>query len=114
MLDKLRLRLATIREVQNANRRHRTELHRQLQELQSRIKLAGGAQSPSPSLGDGVPTDPCFEKQNAVNGTIADIAAINAQMIALEETLAAKGDLLLEQLAILEACRLLHPDTQGP
>jgi hypothetical protein len=108
MLDKLQLRLATISEVQSANRRHRTELHRQLQELQSRIKLAGGEQSPSQSLGEGVPKDQCLEQQNAVNATLADIIALNAQMTELENTLTQKGDLLLEQLAILEACR--HPE----
>ena len=114
MADQLRLRLATIKEVQNGNRRHRTELLQQLQELQSHMTLAATAQSPSQNLGDGVSTDPCLEEQNSVNGSLATIANINAQMTALEETLAAEGDLLLERLAILQACRLENPDPDPP
>ena len=114
MLDKLRKRVVVIREVIGANRRHRIELQRQLQELQQRTKSENNAQSHSQNLGDGVSTDPCLEQQNAVEASLATIAAINAQMTALEETLTAEGDLLLERLAALEACRLLHPNNQGP
>jgi rubrerythrin len=114
VLDKLRQRLVVIREVIGANRRHRIELQRQLQELQQRTKSENNAQSHSQNLGDGVSTDPCLEQQNAVEASLATIAAINAQMTALEETLTAEGDLLLERLAALEACRLLHPNNQGP
>ena len=113
MLDRLRNRLAGIKELQIAIQRYRKAFHRQLQELQSRMTLAAPAQSPSLSPGDGVSTDPCLEQQNAVNGTLADIIALNTQMTALENTLAEKGDLLLEQLAILEACRLQYPEP-GP
>ena len=114
MQDQLRKRLAVIREIQSGNRRQRTELHCQLQEIRSRMTSGQVAQSQSPSPGDGVPTDPCLEQQNAVDGTLAEIAAINLQMMALEDSLIAKGDLLLEQLAILEACRLQHPETDPP
>lgn len=110
MLDKLRKRVAVVREVIVCNRRHRIELQRQLQELQQRTTSANIAQSPSQNLGDGVPTDLCLEEQNAVNASLATIAGINAQMTALEDTLTAEGDLLLERLAILEACRLRHPE----
>ena len=114
MQDQLRKRLAVIREIQSGNRRQRTELHCQLQEIRSRIRRNLLFITGLFIDGDGVPTDPCLEQQNAVDGTLAEIAAINLQMMALEDSLIAKGDLLLEQLAILEACRLQHPETDPP
>ena len=110
MLDKLRRVLATQKTVHKEHQRHRAELQRGLQELQSRMILAAPAPSPSTSLGDGVPTDLCLEQQNAFNATLAEIIALNAQKTAVENALDEKGDLLLEQLAILEACRLQHPE----
>lgn len=114
MLDKLRQRLANQKAVHKEHQRQRMELQRGLQELQSRMILAAPAPLPSPSPGDGVPTDPCLEKQNAFNATLADIVALNAQKTATENALDEKGDLLLEQLAILEACRLEHPEPVPP
>lgn len=109
MLDRLRERVKVIRGVILYSQRHRTELQQQLQEFQQRTTSGGIAQLQSQSPGNG-PVDPCLEQQNAVDASLAEIAALNAQLTALEETLALAGDLLLERLAILEACRLEHPE----
>ncbi len=114
MQDQLRKRLAVIREVQNGNRRQRAELHRQLQQFQLSMKSGKAETSLSMSLGDGVPTDPRLEQQNAVEASLTTIINLNQQLDALETELTAQGDLLIERLQILQQCRIDHPEYVPP